>query len=457
MATGEQEDSWGDILDANMTKLENAIANAGTHSSTGGTTTLTSDQARNAMLIFSGVLASDHTVVVPSHAKMWIVRNNHTLGSFALKFKTSGGTAVTVPKGDFPVNIVFCDGADIYIAGATEALIDTAITSAKSVFIGGSVAGTGNDITCTTDSTFAYTQGFMLVFVVGTDNSTTTNINVNALGQKAIFKADVTGPRSMQGKELQAGQIAACIYDGTQFQLLNPSHVLFGAIASLASDTTTDLGTMPTKNILITGTTTITGFGSTALVDAPLYFIRFDGALLLTHNATSLIIPGGANVTTAQGDSAIVEYLGSGNWRIRNYQKVDGKALVETDQIPAGTAGHLLASDGSGGAAFNGNSTVRARASISDGGSATCTVDAGDVNIASVTYSAGTYTVTFDTALASNAYQVFLQLTGSGGFTDTISYNVSRTTTGFTFFVARASTGGATTWSNFDLLVLGGW
>jgi hypothetical protein len=47
----------------------------------------------------------------------------------------------------------------------------------------------------------------------------------------------------------------------------------------------------------------------------------FDGVLTLTHNATSLILPGAANIVTAAGDSAGFLSLGSGNWKCTAYQR----------------------------------------------------------------------------------------------------------------------------------------
>lgn len=94
---------------------------------------------------------------------------------------------------------------------------------------------------------------------------------------------------------------------------------LNGAEQTLASAGTTDLGTAATNIVLISGTTTITAFGSTASTQDPLYFIRFSGALTLTHDGTSLILPSSANITTANGDTAVALYLGSGNWKVLSY------------------------------------------------------------------------------------------------------------------------------------------
>lgn len=98
--------------------------------------------------------------------------------------------------------------------------------------------------------------------------------------------------------------------------------------ATLASAATTNLGSAASNIISVTGTTTITSFGSGANTDSPLYFVRFAGALTLTHNGTSLILPGAANYTTAAGDALIAQYLGSGNWRVLHYTRAAGGADV---------------------------------------------------------------------------------------------------------------------------------
>lgn len=108
---------------------------------------------------------------------------------------------------------------------------------------------------------------------------------------------------------------------------------LYGALdaltvtgANVASATTTDIGAATGESITITGTTTITGLGTKAA--GCLRFVTFSGALTLTHNGTSLILPTAANITTAAGDTAIFVSLGSGNWKCVNYARASGEALT---------------------------------------------------------------------------------------------------------------------------------
>ncbi len=85
----------------------------------------------------------------------------------------------------------------------------------------------------------------------------------------------------------------------------------------------------------VTGTTTITSIntaGGNGTI-APVIKLHFDGALTLTHHATDLILPSGANITTAAGDEAeFVEYA-SGDWRCTNYTKANGEAVVGSGTI----------------------------------------------------------------------------------------------------------------------------
>jgi microcystin-dependent protein len=85
-------------------------------------------------LSFDGTLTAETSIIIPSANKMYYVRNN-TSGSFALKIKTAGNTAITVNQG---TNVmVASDGTDVY---------QTAIPTSVSSF-------TANNFTATSVST----------------------------------------------------------------------------------------------------------------------------------------------------------------------------------------------------------------------------------------------------------------------------------------------------------------
>ena len=96
--------------------------------------------------------------------------------------------------------------------------------------------------------------------------------------------------------------------------------------ADIASATTTNIGAATGNYVQITGTTTITALGTSA--GGVWRNVTFTGGLTLTHNATSLILPTGANITTAAGDTALFMSEGAGNWRCMFYYRATGAALA---------------------------------------------------------------------------------------------------------------------------------
>lgn len=112
--------------------------------------------------------------------------------------------------------------------------------------------------------------------------------------------------------------------------------------SNVASAATCDIGAASGRYVHITGTTTITAFGTkTAGV---VRILTFDGILTLTHHATSLILPTGANITTAAGDNAVMVSEGSGNWRCVAYERASGLALTQPSAL-SGTGATLTDTD----------------------------------------------------------------------------------------------------------------
>lgn len=104
----------------------------------------------------------------------------------------------------------------------------------------------------------------------------------------------------------------------------------------IASAGSIDIGAADGNYINVTGTTAITALGT---ADAGIVRkLNFTGILTFTHNATSLILPGAANITTAVGDTAEMVSLGGGNWKCLVYQRADGKALVGNFGITDGAS-----------------------------------------------------------------------------------------------------------------------
>jgi len=84
----------------------------------------------------------------------------------------------------------------------------------------------------------------------------------------------------------------------------------------------------------VTGTVTVTSFNTTAV--GTQIKLHFDAACLLTHHVSDLILPSGANITTAAGDEAeFIEYA-SGDYRCTNYTRASGKAVIASHSATIG-------------------------------------------------------------------------------------------------------------------------
>lgn len=111
------------------------------------------------------------------------------------------------------------------------------------------------------------------------------------------------------------------------------SHMMqFSKGADIASATSLTLGS-DGNSFDVTGTTPITSIGAKAV--GTWSQLHFDGALLLTHHATNLILQGGANITTAAGDIALIFEYASGQYRVI-YHRASGLPVV------SGSAGKVV-------------------------------------------------------------------------------------------------------------------
>lgn len=137
---------------------------------------------------------------------------------------------------------------------------------------------------------------------------------------------------------------------------------------TLASGTTTDLGSVQGMYVTVSGTATITGFGT--LKAGMVKFVYFSGAGQITHNATSMILPRGANIGREAGDTAVFVSEGSGNWRCLQYMQaapvamgtrrrnlngnfnINQRVKSGTVTLSAGAYGHDLWKAGSGGCTY---------------------------------------------------------------------------------------------------------
>lgn len=154
-------------------------------------------------------------------------------------------------------------------------------------------------------------------------------------------QASMTGNLPMAGNKLTGLGAGVATGDSVRWEQLFDQ----GVEQDVASAATTDIGIVNSNFIRITGTTSITSFGTN--YKGP-RFVRFAGVLTLTHNATTLILPTGANITTAAGDRAIIAPVGNpaSGWQVLAYQRADGTALANASIASNTITGRLSAGTG---------------------------------------------------------------------------------------------------------------
>jgi hypothetical protein len=126
------------------------------------------------------------------------------------------------------------------------------------------VTGTDTLTGSLTPAIAAYATGNLFSFVAANTNTGAATINLNSLGAKSITKAGTT---ALAAGDIVSNRIYLIEYDGTRFQLLNPTNVavtgivppIYGGtgIANNAASTLTISGNFA-STLTVTGTTAIT-------------------------------------------------------------------------------------------------------------------------------------------------------------------------------------------------------
>jgi hypothetical protein len=112
--TGENINVWGDKLDATIDRLDDAIAGyvaiavTGDYTLSSSNSNTTADEARRALLKFTGTLSANATITLPSVSKTYGVWN---ATNKALTFTLGSGSTVVVDSGD--KCLIWSDGTNV--------------------------------------------------------------------------------------------------------------------------------------------------------------------------------------------------------------------------------------------------------------------------------------------------------------------------------------------------------
>ncbi len=258
----------------------------------------------------------------PTHSKLKLVKQTDPT-TFAI-FDVTGtitdnGTWDTITVAFVAGNGTFSNNDIINVQNSR---IGDAGASSTGFFWGGTSSGT-NSITVTpSPSLGAYAAGQIVFFKIGGTNTGGATLNVNGLGAINTRKCIGSGLVSLTTGDLQAGALAGFLYDGTVFIMLNPNPYARGVAVASASGVTFN-GAIG-DYFDVTGTTTI---NTITLSEGRESTVKFTGALTLTNSA-SLVLPGGANILTAAGDTAIFRGEASSVVKCIAYTRASGLSVL---------------------------------------------------------------------------------------------------------------------------------
>jgi hypothetical protein len=142
---GEQSGTWGVTTNNNFGSLvEQAITGVQSISMSNATYTLTNfdgavDEARNAVLVFTGINLAPQNVIAPAVEKLYTLRN---ISGANVTIKTSGGNGVAVANNSYAQ--VYCDGTNFFNATPSVNSIagDLAVSGNETVGVNLTGAGT---------------------------------------------------------------------------------------------------------------------------------------------------------------------------------------------------------------------------------------------------------------------------------------------------------------------------
>lgn len=235
IGTGEQTGSWGNTTNINLgTLLEESISGIAsvTVADSASPTALTSvnggtDQARQMIIDLGGTLTAAREVTCPNVQKLYFVRNG-TVGGFAVTFKPTTGTGISVPNGK--IRAVYCNatnvvdlitdlsastqlaGSDIATTSTAQTLLSKTLTSPR---VGTAILDTfGNELIAFTatgsavnEITVTNAAGGGTPTISATGGDTNIGLNLVSKGSSSVFVNSVpavttTGIQTLTNKTI---------------------------------------------------------------------------------------------------------------------------------------------------------------------------------------------------------------------------------------------------------------
>ncbi len=307
--------------------------------------------------------------------------------ALSLALKRDGGNTVT---GDLPMGNHKLTGMAMGTARDDSIRLDQ-VQDGDLIYA--TVGGTANAITLTlTPAVSALVAGMQVIFFPTNDNSSSVTINTNSIGAIALELNNA----ALTGGELQAGQPAIIVHDGSVWNLANPYAVLSPALQAYPDPTSNDAdalgtGTASWSDLFLAsggvinwnnGDVTVTHSANALAFAGASSGYTFDASLSIgTANALTAgtIELGAASDTTLSRSAAgILAVEGVDQVNLSASQTLTNKTLT-SPVINTGTIGTSLAPTSNDGAALGSTSNQFSDLFLAEGG--VINWDNGDVSI----------------------------------------------------------------------------
>ena len=249
---------------------------------------------------------------------------------------------------------IFGEVSSMMMTAATDPALNAAVSASIIDTYGGVVitlTAPGNVQTLATTGNLLPGKTFTIVNNDTSNNSIVVNGITVPVGKSQSFIWDGTAwgpvdlgitslpvPVNQGGTGSITGNVSGLDFTTTPVPAAFTS-VNWAKPANIADSATPAIGAAAGNVLDLDGATTITAFDNVAA--GATRYCRFTGVRVLTYNATSLILPGFRNITTAVGDRASFISLGSGNWYCFAYLKASGIAVGNTDEQIVASTGTL--------------------------------------------------------------------------------------------------------------------
>jgi len=353
IGTGEQQGTWGSTTNTNLgTLLEQAIGGYESITvSDAGDTTLTTangslDQARNMTLNLVGTISAARNVICPSAEKIYIVKNA-TTGGFAVTFKVTGQTGVSVPNGT--TSVFYVDGTDARLVSQNPVPV--------------TLGGTGSSTSTGSGSVVLATSPTLVTPNLGTPSAATLT---NATGLPIV--AGTTGTLSVA-----RGGTGVTTSTGSGNTVLSASPTLTGT--PLISANKIDAFPSGTR-ILFQQTAAPTGWTKDISQDDKALRVvsgtaSSGGTTSFTNVFTSRTPSGSISSTTSTG--SVGSTVSTGSIGATTVTGTVGDTTLAESQIPSHTHGIAVGSNLSGGGnnRISGPGTVQSSTATGGSGSHT--------------------------------------------------------------------------------------